>query len=1394
MKPLSPEAVLKKATKNLLDHQGDLSNRKHLLGFFEIQFGIFQGQTFKWLLENALGYAAYLVAAMKRDPTGGSKDTKDHASNKESFREYMEMFPSAKTAVAMKEEQWSREKTQPNLSSQPGPSMASSSFQTPSTSNPSAARPPSSPSHPKTPQPISTASLSSLLVGNLAKDKNIEKAVKRLASPFKVRPSLIHARPHSTSTTLNKPAGSLSSSPALVGSPFTLEASPSSSSSSLPVAGPSSPHPTVETSINPPQTPPAFGPKASEEFSTAAGPKTPTTFLPVSSEVDDSTLLAEALRWDKSHSATQRVCLPAGWLHTLPEVDQRWMSKALFKWTAQGHPELDFSRVDRLWWYPPQFPLHVTNVPQPEDYFGSLLFLWMPRKLWQVKLTCPHSDCHKGLLTSSGVHQKIRQVISLDITYFVASEYLVCKICKRKVISWSHAIVSQLDVGHRGQFPCILTSKLACDLRVVTLMRQRGLGNSSSQIRKKVQESHSEVWLKKTVQYLTDCKQVKGAVEKGLIRPVTFSPPPPMPTVPKHRWMMQVYAQDVLQRLTEVKASVTSTYGRILKLDSTKKVARKLAGRGFGTATWATNVGNEHGQIIMSVLTASEGFGLGPMIEGLIRRYAVAGVPPPEVLYVDRDCCGNTLLRRMFQKWKDLHIRLDIWHFMRRFSVGCTTDSHQLYASFMRRLSHCLFMWDEEDLTALKIAKRSELSARLTNPSDADVLRSISRSELALHCRRTTRGSQETLALIKSLIQAFDGDNGRDTLGVPLINSERMAGILAAQAKHVACIQDPPGIQLYTRTGTILKGGHRLPTYRCARGSTSLESFHLHLNRFIPGTLASDVFFQAYLLDGLARWNEDRAVAATSDKQQQPCSYDHLLRHAANSLSEEVLGQEIVPYTGPRKYTGELLGVEYLYQQTGKVLQDYRQAVEESETMDMEIEDSFNEPEEFEDFTVATLEPVRTFTVSSTSSLAPTSSLSAPDPQPGPSWSPPPPEGPSTSATHSAPGPTSPSPSSSPSATTSVPPCVLSPAEQSTSKTDLPATPQQLDSSCDDSVGPDNVEGYGAVQELADFLVGLRHNNLVVTAEESNRIVSLWQSLGDYDKQKTFYSQRHQAHLKQGRFRATKKIVAPGVESTKRCFIGAHSPAQWPDCNRVSEAIFVRLCALYPNAVRCEGKKVSRFTMVVRMYRTIRECVVSNARIMSETTIQLPEVNAATVTQWYSRRCRAQEKLILNQGIPQPAASMAATEKLPDPLQKGTPLQVGTSAQPHIFVLPPNTAGEAKLKAKPQLQALAPQLSSTPFIIPSGSTSQVLVPPVLNVPFSFVLPPPPAVPIILAVPPSPHPLSIHDTTIPKEENGSRKNGYYEKEIHKKNRNHNVQQMRWKQTATIPPSVLWELVL
>ena len=103
------------------------------------------------------------------------------------------------------------------------------------------------------------------------------------------------------------------------------------------------------------------------------------------------------------------------------------------------------------------------------------------------------------------------------------------------------------------------------------------------------------------------------------------------------------------------------------------------------TVAWSTNVWNEHGQMIMSVLTASEGSGIRHSIDCIVKRYAEAQVTPPEILDVDRDCCGSSPIQRMFSGWKDLQVRLDIWHFMRRISVGCNTDCHRLYGLFMSR-------------------------------------------------------------------------------------------------------------------------------------------------------------------------------------------------------------------------------------------------------------------------------------------------------------------------------------------------------------------------------------------------------------------------------------------------------------------------------------------------------------------------------------------------------------------------------------------------------------------------------------------------------------------------------------------------------------------------------------
>ncbi|KAK5853449.1 hypothetical protein PBY51_014599 [Eleginops maclovinus] len=64
---------------------------------------------------------------------------------------------------------------------------------------------------------------------------------------------------------------------------------------------------------------------------------------------------------------------------------------------------------------------------------------------------------------------------------------------------------------------------------------------------------------------------------------------------------------------------------------------------------------------------------------------------------------------------------------------------------------------------------------------------------------------------------------------------------------------------------------------------------------------------------------------------------------------------------------------------------------------------------------------------------------------------------------------------------------------------------------------------------------------------------------------------------------------------------------------------------------------------------------------------------------------------------------MAGPEKLPVAMQKGPSLYPGSLAQPHIFVLPLNTTGEAKLKKGSRPLAISqvpppPQYDRRPFL------------------------------------------------------------------------------------------------
>ena len=81
-------------------------------------------------------------------------------------------------------------------------------------------------------------------------------------------------------------------------------------------------------------------------------------------------------------------------------------------------------------------------------------------------------------------------------------------------------------------------------------------------------------------------------------------------------------------------------------------------------------------------------------------------------------------------------VRLDVWHFMRRFAPGYCSESHALYATFMSRLSACAFEWDTKDLQRLYAAKRGQLSASgVWRKRKEDVAMHITKKKLALHCK-----------------------------------------------------------------------------------------------------------------------------------------------------------------------------------------------------------------------------------------------------------------------------------------------------------------------------------------------------------------------------------------------------------------------------------------------------------------------------------------------------------------------------------------------------------------------------------------------------------------------------------------------------------------------------------
>ena len=339
--------------------------------------------------------------------------------------------------------------------------------------------------------------------------------------------------------------------------------------------------------------------------------------------------------------------------------------------------------------------------------------MWAPKLKWRFLLRCP--QC-KQELAYKGLYAHVRKVVSTSSHYYLAGECYECRsgTCPRSsFISYNQELRDQLPIHLSCQFPIIMTWKSACDVSVISMLRSRTLGNSPTALYNNILEMHSDEHMRKVLTYLhvtSNYNKQRQALSQTVIN---FPDPPAFVSIPKQKWFLACYIRDVWSRLDIIKASLTSTYGTILKIDSTKKVCKKLAGNDSDTASWVTNVANERGEVLQSVVTTSESsLTLKKMADGLMKRFRDASEPEPLVIYTDRDCCsmhGSSKLGELFGDWTNLKIRLDIWHFMRRISLCITSELHPLYGTFMGQLSDCIFEWDAEDYQKLKAAKSGAL-------------------------------------------------------------------------------------------------------------------------------------------------------------------------------------------------------------------------------------------------------------------------------------------------------------------------------------------------------------------------------------------------------------------------------------------------------------------------------------------------------------------------------------------------------------------------------------------------------------------------------------------------------------------------------------------------------------
>ena len=105
------DIVAKEAARSVLEHGGDTNNVSHVLAMSTLQFGVYRGQTFKWVAENDAGWVASIVIDIQKNQ---ERETDVPLSkNKFALMHFFLSFPEGEEALSVKRSLDSKKSTPP---------------------------------------------------------------------------------------------------------------------------------------------------------------------------------------------------------------------------------------------------------------------------------------------------------------------------------------------------------------------------------------------------------------------------------------------------------------------------------------------------------------------------------------------------------------------------------------------------------------------------------------------------------------------------------------------------------------------------------------------------------------------------------------------------------------------------------------------------------------------------------------------------------------------------------------------------------------------------------------------------------------------------------------------------------------------------------------------------------------------------------------------------------------------------------------------------------------------------------------------------------------------------------------------------------------------------------